>query len=84
MRTQNVEKLAKELLEKLQGTFFVLTDLNIIPKVNKITYTVVVGNKSTVSEVQKRLNNAVTNTYPLMIRRNLGTAFQMGEPSTNH
>ncbi|BDC18751.1 hypothetical protein [Acidianus sp. HS-5] len=74
----DIEKLAKELLEKLQCTFFVLTDLNLIPKVNKVTYTVVVGDKITADEVQKRLSEAINNTYPLVIRRNLGFVFQMG------
>ncbi|QXJ35461.1 hypothetical protein [Saccharolobus shibatae] len=80
---QNIEKLAIELHDKFQGTYFMLIDLNLVPNVKSVIYIPVVGNSDTVDEVQSKLNGAINNTLPLEKRRNLGYNFQRKLPQFN-
>ncbi|BFI75693.1 hypothetical protein [Sulfurisphaera ohwakuensis] len=63
---KDIEKLAIELNDKLQGTYLMLTDIHLIPNVRCVIYIPVVGNNTTASELQNRLIEALNNTSPLV------------------
>ncbi|BCU69750.1 hypothetical protein [Stygiolobus caldivivus] len=79
-RDNDVAKLATELNEKLRGTYLMLSDLNLVPNVERVVYVPVVGDDRVAAELQKKLSEALNNTSPFTKVRDMGYNFRRRLP----